>query len=552
MQTKMRKALSTVLLILLAIQPLVDAYMGTIGDRLDIFGISIATMSRTVTFVILLVIVAIYQIRHKYKTKWLIALISYLVIVGIYATCHHFNIALSDGYFIQEGLYSFVTELMYVLRLVVPVGLIYLVIIIDPEKEQIEKTIISVVLILSLAIIATNILKISFASYSPTNDIIEYNIFDWFTGKEVPYKQALSKGLFVSANQIGALFTILLPVVIYYIFKHNNVLTYVVYSLAVIGMIMVGTRVASYGFIIATLGMIAINVIVSLIKGERIKYVRLIVLFLIMVLGTILFNNSPAKNRVLAGNDDGIYLDNIDLVVDNESYIALEDFKLMLNDENMLKEYLTSSLSFKAGNIDSKKYEKMEIDELKYNAMCKYIKENYAYHSITRKYVIDIYPYTEDPAFWLELFEKPISDKRDNRYRQSVIIKRIKELNNNQVLDTILGMGATPMNSRGYMIENDIISHYYNIGVIGIILFVVPYALIIVYFAVVVLKDIRKRLTIRGMTYIVTLCATYGIGFYAGHVIDEYIITIYVAIIAGLAVNYINSKKENVDERSNA
>ena len=113
-------------------------------------------------------------------------------------------------------------------------------------------------------------------------------------------------------------------------------------------------------------------------------------------------------------------------------------------------------------------------------------------------------------------------------------------------------MGATPMNSRGYMIENDIISHYYNIGVIGMILFVAPYALIILYFAVVVLKDIRKRLTIRGMTYIVTLCATYGIGFYAGHVIDEYIITIYVAIMAGLAVNYINSKKENVDERSNA
>lgn len=551
MQTKIRKRLSIVLLILLAIQPLVDVYMGTIGDRLDIFGISIATMSRTVTFVILLVIVGVYQIRHKYKTKWLIALISYLVMVGIYATCHHFNIALSDGYFMQKGLYNVMTELMYVLRLVVPVGLIYLVIIIKPEKEQIEKTIISVVLILSLVIISTNILKISFASYSPTNDIIEYNIFDWFAGKEIPYKKALSKGLFVSANHIGALFTILLPLVIYYIFKHNKVLTYVVYSLAVLSMITVGTRVASYGFILVTLGMIAINIIVSLIKGERIKYVRLIVLFVIMLLGTILFNNSPAKNRVLAGNDDGIYLDDMDDVVDGASNISLDDFKLMLNDENMLKKYLSDSLDF---NIDNKKYEKIDIDELKYNAMCKYIKENYAHHYITRKYIINIYPYTEDPVFWLELFEKPVSNKRDNRYRQSVIIKRIKELNNNQVLDTMFGMGATPMNTREYMIENDIFSHYYNIGVIGIILFVSPYSLIILYFAFVVLKDIKRRLTIRGVTYITSLCITYGIGFYAGHVIDEYIITIYVAIMAGVMVNYINSNKvkENVDERSNA
>lgn len=549
MQTKTKHILSVVLLVLLFIQPLLDMYMAVIDERWDVFGISLATIARTATFVVLLVIVVIYQIRHKYKIKWLIALFSYLLIIGIYATCHHFNISFSNGYFIREGIYNVITELMYVLRLVVPVGLIYLVIIIKPEKKHIERTIISVVLIISLLIILTNIFKTSFASYSPTNDVIKYNVFDWFTCEEIPYKQALAKGLFVSANQIGALLTILLPIVILYILKYNNVFTYVVYALAVISMIMVGTRVASYGFILATVGMIIINLIVSLIKKEKIKYIRIIVLFLIMILGTILFNNSPAKNRVIAGTDDGIYLDNIDELLDSESYIALEDFKLMLNDESRLKEYLGDSID---NNVELKKNEKMSIDELKHSAMCKYIKENYTYHSITHKYVMDIYPYTEDPEFWLELFEKPVADKKDNRYRQSVIIKRIKELNNNILLDTLLGMGATPMNSRGYMIENDIISHYYNIGVIGMFLFIVPYALIILYFAYELLKHISKKISIRGMTYIVILCATYCIGFYAGHVIDEYIITIYVAIIAGMVVNYINSKKENLDERSNA
>ena len=108
------------------------------------------------------------------------------------------------------------------------------------------------------------------------------------------------------------------------------------------------------------------------------------------------------------------------------------------------------------------------------------------------------------------------------------------------------------MNSREYMIENDIISHYYNIGIMGIILFVSPYAIIVLYGLGIIIKDIKSRLTIRGITYMWSIFITYTVGFFAGHVIDEYIITIYVAILAGLVVNYINSKKENIDERRDA
>jgi len=540
-KSKTRGYLSAILVIFLIVQPLFDVYMAVVGEKLDIFGISIVTLLRTTTCVTLVILVAICQIRNKYKIKWLIAFMVYLLLVSLYATAHHYNILLSEGYFVTQGIYSFVTELMYVLRLVVPVILIYTVMIVKPDKEQVEKAIISVVFIISLVIIITNIFKISYASYSPTNNMVEYNIFDWFTNSELPYRKTLSKGLFVSANQIGALLAILLPIVIMYILKHNNIFTYIVLFLGVISMVLVGTRVASYGFILVTMAMLIGTIIIAIIRRRKIEYIRILAIFSIMLLGVVIYTKSPARNRTFLADNEGMYSENFQEIIDTEEYITIEEFKDILKDENKIKEYM--KYSFKR-NINS--------ESLRYNAMCKYIKENYKYHAITRKYVMNIYPYEEDPEFWLKLFEEPVSVKGDNRSRQSVIIKRIKELNNNNLYDTLLGMGATPMNSREYMIENDLISHYYNIGIIGIILFVSPYALVVIYAAIVLLIDIKNRLDKTIAAYCLAIIITYGAGYFAGHVIDEYIITIFVATISGLAINYVNKLGGKTNERDNA
>jgi len=540
--SKIRGFLATILIIFLIVQPLFDVYMAVIGESLDILGISVVTLLRTTTCVILVIIVAICQIRNRYKIKWLVGLITYLSLVVIYAIAHHMNIVLSDGYFVTQGIYNAITELMYVLRLVVPVILIYTVVLVKPNKEQVEKSIISVVFIISLVIIITNILKISYTSYATTSEIIEYNIFDWFTNSELPYKLTLSKGLFVSANQIGALLAILLPVVIMYIIKNNKTFTYIVFLFAVIAMLLVGTRVASYGFILITIAMLIGTIVIAVIRKQRIEPIILIAIFSIMLLGIGIYTKSPARNRTFLAYEDGMYHETYKEIIDTEEYITVNEFKEMLQDESKLKDYM------KYSNERS-----INKQELRYIAMCKYIKENYTYHSITRKYIMDIYPYTQDPEFWFSLFEEPVSVKGDNRIRQSVIIKRIKEVNNNYFFDTLVGMGATPMNSRAYMIEKDLIAHYYNIGIVGIILFVAPYAAIVMYAGIVVLKDIKNRLTSRVAAYMIGIVMTYGAGYFAGHVIDEYIITIYVATISGLTINHVNEiLGGNLNERDNA
>ncbi|MBR6689077.1 MAG: O-antigen ligase family protein [Clostridia bacterium] len=529
MNDKLRRTINVILVIFLVVQPLCDIYMGVIGEKLDIFGISIVTFVRTITTVALVVTIGINQIACKYKIKWFVTLIGYLSIVGIYAICHHLNIVNSGGYYITQNLYNFSTELMYVLRLVVPIILMYVVIISKPKREHIEKAILISTIIIAIIIITTNIFKISYASYSPLNRFVEYNIFDWFKYDELPYTETLSKGLFVSANQIGALLVVLMPITLMYALKYNKITVYITLLLQEIAMILVGTRVATYGFVLCILAMIIGYVVISIIRKRKMHFARILAVICILALGLIIYKHSPSNSRTFASVNSSMYVEQEK--DDKEEYITIEAYNEIISDEAKMREYL-----------NAKKNKNITLDELMHRTMCKYIETNYRQHAVAKKYVMDIYPYEQDPEFWVVLFEQPISVKGDNRARQSVIIKRIKELNNNALNDTLVGMGATPMNQRGYMIENDLISHYYNIGVIGIILFVSPYALAVIYVVLAGVKHFKRLFNARIVAYSLSIFMMYVIGFFAGHTIDEYIITIYMAVMTGMLINTFNKE----------
>ena len=168
MKQKKLDILNKILLVFLLLQPLLDIYMAVVGEKLDIFGISIATLIRTTFIVILFIIVVIYQIKNKIHIKLLYLITGYLVFILIYAFAHHFNIVYSGEYYVTEGIYNIIKEIMYVERLVVPTLLLYTVIITKPDKIKLQKVIVFVALFISLVIILTNMFKVSFASYANT------------------------------------------------------------------------------------------------------------------------------------------------------------------------------------------------------------------------------------------------------------------------------------------------------------------------------------------------------------------------------------------------
>jgi len=529
-QCKLYEKLNNLLMIFLVLQPVLDVYMALVGNSFDIFGISIATLIRTIFVITIFTIVIISQIKYKYHTKYAYAILGYLGAVIVYSLLHHVNIVSFDGYFITEGIYSFLTEMLYVLRLIIPVFLIYIVIITKPLKEYLFKVILAVATFISLIIIVTNIFEVSYASYSQTNGKIEYNVIDWFIEDDLTYDKTLSKGYFVSANQIGALLVFLLPMTIYYAVRESKWYLYAVMLLQVVSMVLVGTRVANYGWILVFLAMIIMYTVLYITKSYKLKPQNIISVSIIVILAIVLYIHSPSNTRIFASEYEGMYDEEM-VEMDQVEYMSVEEFTKILVDESKLKKY-TKGLD----------------GDLIIAAKSKYISEMYKYHYITNKYILEIYPYQDDLDFWIEIFEMPISIKGDNRGRQVAIIKRIKQNNDNLVLDTLFGVGATPLNTRGYMIENDLISHYYNLGVIGIILFVSPFLLGIVYSLYRCRKHLFDMINMEFAVYVLAIVMIYFIGYFAGHVIDEYIISIYLGVVAGIVTNFYRSDK--IDEKS--
>lgn len=522
-QHKLYSRLNNILMIFLVVQPVLDIYMGIVGERLDVFGISLVTMLRTLFVVSIFIIVIISQIKHKYKLKYTYIILSYVFTVFVYALLHHLNIVSFSGYFITEGIYKPLRELSYVLRLIIPILLIYIVFITKPSKEDILKVVICVAGIISIVIITTNILKVSYSSYtinSDTNEVIEYNFIDWFFMDNLSHRGTLSKGYFVSANQIGALLVFLLPMVIYYTLKEDKWYLYLILLTQIISMVLVGTRVANYGWILVSLAIIIMYTVLHYTKKYKWDLQPLIYFIIILEIGTLIYMHSPSHNRVFASSYVGLYNED-SKEIDETEIISMRDFKEILNNKDAMEAYLGTS-----------------SENLLTDVKAKYIYDTYKYHNITNKYILEIYPYEDDLDFWLNIFEKPMAVKGDNRGRQVAIISRIKENNNNYILDTILGMGATPLNSRGYMIENDLISHYYNLGIIGIVLFVAPFLTGVIYALIKNRKQIANILNVEFAVYVLATFMTYFVGYFAGHVIDEYIISIYLGVIAGVITNF--------------
>jgi len=525
-QKKLYNALNNILMIFLVIQPFLDVYMALVGEKLDIFGISVVTILRTLFATVMFVIVIISQIKYKYHIKYIWVILGYLLVVVVYTILHHINIVNFNGYFITEGIYSAITELFYVLRLVIPILLIYIVIITRPCKKELIKVVLSAVIIISVVIIATNIFKVSFASYSQTNKIIKYNVIDWFTKDSLSYEDTLSKGFFVSANQIGALLVFFLPIVIYHTLKENKWYLYLILLAQIVSMVLVGTRVANYGWILVSIAMIIMYIILHFTKKHKLSLQPLIWFAIILEISSLLYIYSPAHTRIFASTYEGMYSKEME---ENEEveFLSIQDFNEVLQSKDKMQEYLGK-----------------QSNNLVVDAKTKYISETYKYHYITNKYILEIYPYEDDLDFWLGIFEQPISVKGDNRERQVAIIKRIKANNNNEIMDTLFGMGATPLNSRGYMIENDLISHYYNLGIIGIILFVAPFVFGICYSLYKNRKNITNIVNVEFAVFVLAILMAYFIGYFAGHVIDEYIISIYLGVTAGIITNFYRKEEK--------
>lgn len=474
------------LMIFILIQPFLDFYLLYSEGVTNVFKFSPTTIIRII-FVAFFSIYLLYKIKYNKKYLWLLV---YLILIGVYLVLHvlnalNFNIGVTNNYN-----FSYVTESFYFIRMFIPILLVFITYNTKLKEENFRKTIVAVSLIFSLEIIITNILKISLTAYGG-NNIISGNIFDWFLNNNYTFEQLASKGFFYMANQISAVLIMLLPINIYYAIKTSKKICIFSASSVCLAMIILGTRVGVYGWVLIAIAVFIAWIFFGLIHKNKIGINRkkiLIYVLLFISLFTITMN-SPLKLR--------------------ETNIDYEEYEKVSITQNIKDEF--ASLKTK---------EEKES----------FILEHSEKYSIPLIYVKEIYSCEVDTDFWIDTMQLPYSKRGGNRNLQNLITKRIYELNSN-TYDKYVGMGYSRFRNAELYIEQDFIVHYYTLGIFGIILFILPSFIIATYALIYMLlkKRFRMQTTILCMSVYLTLCISY----FSGHVLDELIVTIILGFICG-------------------
>lgn len=259
----MKKISNILLIILILVQPILDSYIMYYNPSLELFGFKYSTIIRYM-LIFLMGIIILYKTKAK---KWRKTIILYSILLFIYAIGHHLN-AQNFTSLNPNGIgYSFLEEMLYISRYIIPLIIIYYINSIEIDKNLLKKTIILYSLAISSLVIISNIFYFAKASYS--NVAIEYNIIDWFI-KDINYLYAASKGIFYSTSIITTLL-IVTPYIFSLYYKENKLiyLTAIVFNM--LALFMVGTRACTYGFIIISVLMLIMYIFFSVLK-KNIKF----------------------------------------------------------------------------------------------------------------------------------------------------------------------------------------------------------------------------------------------------------------------------------------
>ena len=485
--------LLTLLTVFMIIQPFLDFAPFFVVKKLELFGFTIPTIIRClyIGFMLLFLVK-----KFKYlKNKWLY--ITYLGFVIVYFLIHNYvcksNINIPSSY-----KYSTFSEMFYVIRMSFLFIIAYITYHSKLEFDRFLKTIFIVSFIIGLGIFITNTFKISFKSYSDNLDLIKYNWLDWNKAliKKVGFAEFASRGWFYMANQVSALSMMILCIDLYGLLKRPGKFAYISTFSLIIGMIMLSTRTASFGWIVCVVFILVLFFLYKLIFNKtNMKYKNSLYIFMLLPVSILLFLNSPSLNRVY-----------------NYKVSDYEDIS----------------------TEDKKEPDKVEA----------YLLKNYSKLGIQKVYIFKIYPYTYDKIFWLDTFEYVKKNGvLDNRAMEINISKRIAENNNNELKYKLFGYSFSRMRNGKNYIEHDFLAQYYTIGIVGILLLIFPYLFVIGLIIFKMLHNL-KNLTMLNTVLCSSIFVAVGVSIFSGHVLDELFVTLFIGFIFGFVLK--NCKEKGV------
>lgn len=493
----------SVLCLFIIIQPFLDIREFFINKDLEIFGITIPTIIRCL-FIGFLIIISLKNIKNK---KHYLFLVIYLFIILTYTINHHY-IAINSKMIIPSNyVYSLTTEVFYIIRMILPLAIIYFTYNSKIQYNHFIKSILISSLIIGIVIFIGNTLCISYTAYETSENITKLNWIGWFTNltKYFTFEEMTSKGWFYMANQVSGLMLLLLPFCIYDMLKNINWLNLLATFSLLISMIMIGSRTASYGWILIIAAMLFLIILLVYMKKQKWwNLKRISPLFIILFIGLIFFSVSPINIR---------------------------------------------KFNYSIGNTDNLEKAPTKVTNENREQAYNYITKNYSVYKVPKIYIYDIYNYKFDPEFWLDIFEISKNGALDNRKLQVQISKRIVENNKYDIKYSLFGYSFSRMRSGALYMEHDFIVQSFTMGLIGVILLIGPYILIILQVIRKSFKNLFKTPKLIDYVFIISTCAMLGASLFTGHILDELFVTIYLGFVCGFFLKRTITKEVKIDEK---
>lgn len=454
--------------------------------------------------------------KNKKKSFWM--LLVYGLILCAYFITHFMEIKQLDINLPERFRVDIKIELKYILMMTVPFILMYCTYLAQFSNKTFNKIIVITSAIICSVIFITDLFAISLGSYG---GMTQANFLSWFNGGYEKFqdpKLLMSKGLYQSANVLGALLFMLLPLLYKVLYEVRRkwpiFLLILLHSLC---MMMVGTRVATFGVILIAIATLGTYIGCSVIRLTTFKFNFLLTLGSIIFLSVAIYPNTPA--------------------------IKYQEFNTQLIKNLKEEEDKNDSVHQMSTQVE-KLQQKVSDEEGKKEILIAVLRENSQLLTFPSIYYDESYPIEFDPDFWNFVVNQPFEKRSDARKLQKLFSEYKWDLMNTK--EKMLGMGFSTLNEGNFIIEQDGWRQLYTMGIIGVIIFIVPYFVLLLASTVNALRRFKRVVNFSNLMLLLSIGVGLGAAYYSGHVLEEFFTNLYLGFITiTLFLNTTLNKKES-------
>ncbi len=509
------------IMIFLIIQPFVDIYRSLIGNKLEIFNISLVEIFNFVCIFYLLII-SIYKYKNeilKYIKSNKIKVIVISLIYVLFFVFHCINVLNFNTNILTGSSNNIFIEIYYILRTYILCLLLLMVVLFNKlGSYKIIKTLSFISFFISILIVLSNIFCIGFSSYnyySSNNYIIKGNIFSWFNNlNSINADSYTTKSFFYSTNQLSIMLFCLLIISILNIKISKTKSLYFTLIIKIVAMLMLSTKVCGLGVLLILGIAILIELLLPIIKKEKINF-RLVFYFVLLIMVYLpLFINSPVYYKTQK------YIENesqSEAIIDsNENDDEIIDDEI-IDDEIIDDEIIDENINNRKYDIftlaNKEKLTKME-EKIFIRELIKY-RPNLGIHI---EY-INLYPVQDNIDFWKYVVTLPQNERVNFRKFKTIIYQDVLNKNENKISDIIFGIGYV---SNFPYLEMDYIGQMIYFGIYGTLILIAPFIFCTIYYSIYLIKSyitngFRKTVNYKQIYILFSIGSYFLLSLITGH-----------------------------------